>query len=230
MKKYLLIGTLFLTGCATDQRLLIDNGSVKKPDWVESTKISWTEGDQVYFKSQYTIRNDERLNACFQLAKLDSKETLLREIAEDLRGQIDSAQQGISENTELILSQVRSSEYSGKIIGMKFLEQYHERYVSSGVERSDCYVMAGIRKADYDQIKRQVLYKIVEADPDLKRVIKDRAIQFFDNDRPANLQKDRSSLPQKVSPQAETRVKAPTAIESSSHEADATALSMQAEQ
>ncbi len=230
MKKYLLIGILFLTACATDQRLLIENGSVKKPDWVESTKISWTEGDQVFFKSQYTIRNDERLNACFQLAKLESKETLLREIAEDLRGQIDNAQQGISENTELILSQVRSSEYSGKVIGMKFLEQYHERYVSSGVERSDCYVMAGIRKADYDQIKRQVLYKIVDADPDLKRVIKDRAIQFFNNDKPNNSDKERGTLPPKATPQAEKRVKAPVIVETSTNEADTTALSMQAEQ
>ncbi len=179
MKNYLILGFLFLSACATEQRTLIENGNLKKPEWVESSKISWTEGDQVYFRSQYTIRSDERLNGCFQLAKLETKESLLREISEDLRGQIDSAQQGISESTELILSQVRSSEYSGKVTGMKFIEQYHERYVSSGVERSDCYILAGIRKTDYDQIKRRVLYKIVEADPDLKRAIKDRAVQFF---------------------------------------------------
>lgn len=182
MKKSMLL-SLLLTGCVTGPRAIVDSGGANKPGWVSSSKISWVEGDQVYFRNQYTIRGDERLNGCYQLVKLDSKEALLREIAEDLKGQIDNAQQGISESAELVLSQVRSSEYSGKIIGMKFLEQYHERYVSGGVERIDCFVLAGIKKTDYDQVKRQVLYKVAEADPDVKRAIKERAVKFFSNDR-----------------------------------------------
>jgi hypothetical protein len=55
--------------------------------------------------------------------------------------------------------------------------------VSGGVERIDCFIMAGIKKTDYDQIKRQVLYKIADADPDVKRAINDRAIKFFSDDR-----------------------------------------------
>ncbi len=179
MKKFIPIFVL-LTGCATSQqRQVLESQSAGRPEWVVSTKVSWVTGDQVNFRSQYTIRGDERPNGCFQLARIEVKEALLREVAEDLRGQIDSAQEGLSESAELALTQVRSSEFGGKVTGMRFTEQYIERYATSGVERIDCFVLAEIRKSDYDAIKRQVLYKIAAADPDIKRIMKNRAIKFF---------------------------------------------------
>jgi len=116
MKKIIVL-SMVLIGCANGPRTVVE-ADPNKPSWVSSSKISWVDGDQIFFHTQYSVRGDERVNGCFQLAKLDSKETLIREIAEDIRGQIDNAQQGISENTELLLSQVRSSEYSGKVVGM----------------------------------------------------------------------------------------------------------------
>jgi hypothetical protein len=188
MKKSLVL-SVFLVGCATSNhpRTVVDEGAANKPGWVANTKVSWVEADQVAFRAQYTVRGDERLNGCFQLARLDAKEALLREIAEDLRGQIDFAQEGLSESAELALTQVRSSEYSGKVIGMRFNEQFSERYVTNGVERIDCFVLAAIKKIDYDQVKRQILYKVSEADPDVKKAIKARAIKFFSDEKKADV-------------------------------------------
>lgn len=200
MKKSVLL-FLFASACASPSRKVVDQDHMAKPEWVQSPKVSWVEGDQVMFRSQYTIRGDERLNGCYQLVKLDSKETLLREISEDIRGQIDNAQQGISENTELVLSQVRTAEFSGKVTGMKFVEQFDERYVTNGVERIDCFVLSGISKLDYDKVKRRILYKIADTDPDVKKAISKRAVKFFSDESktPAEAGSD-------VSPQTSRKV------------------------
>lgn len=167
-----------IAGCASSEKRIVDS-SANRPSWVETTKVTWIEGEQILFKQEYSVRADERLNGCYQLAKIEAKESLVREIAEELKGQIDSAQQSLSESAELILSQVRSSEYGGKVIGMRFLEQYNERSVVAQTERLDCFVLGSIKKSDYETIKRQILYKISDADPDVKKAIKERSVRFF---------------------------------------------------
>lgn len=173
------LSALLLLGCSTGRKSEVTSVSGDKPGWVGDSRITWESGDQVFFRQEYSVRGDERLNGCYQLAKLEAKETLLREIAEDIKGQIDNAQQSLSESAELVLSQVRSSEYGGKVTGMKFLEQYHQRTVAGGVERLDCYILAALKKSDYDHVKRQVLFKVSEADPEIKQAIQNRAVQFF---------------------------------------------------
>lgn len=150
-----------------------------KPNWVNSTKISWNEGDQVFFRTQYTIRGSERINGCYQLAKLETKETLLREISEDIKGQIDNAQQSISEDAEIVLNQSRTGEYRGKVTGLRFLEQYHERYRIDGTERIDCFILGSIRVQDYESIRRAVVYKMAEVDPGLRQALNQRQVDFF---------------------------------------------------
>lgn len=192
---------LVISGCASTEKRVVDS-SASRPSWVEATKITWTEGDQILFKQEYSVRGDERLNGCYQLAKLEAKESLVREIAEELKGQIDSAQQGLSESAELVLSQVRSSEYGGKVTGMRFLEQFHERSIINQTERLDCFVLGSVKKSDYETIKRQILYKISEADPDVKKAIKERSVRFFTKrpDEPA-------AAPKESAPEAKTEAK-----------------------
>ncbi len=176
---FALVLGLALAGCTGPSKKVVADSSGSRPNWADTTRITWSEGDQIFFKQEYSVRGDERLNGCYQLAKLEAKESLVREIAEELKGQIDNAQQSLSESAELILSQVRSSEYGGKVTGMRFLEQYHERGTVSGTERLDCFVLAAVKKSDYEQIKRQILFKVSEADPDVKRAIKERSVKFF---------------------------------------------------
>lgn len=174
-------GALAITACSSNpKKNVVEAGNQEnRPTWATGSKITWTEGDQVYFRSQYTIRGDERVNGCYQLARIDANTTLLREIAEDIRGQIDSAQQSISENAETILNQSVTSDFSGRVSGLRFLEQYHERYIASSTERVDCYVFSAIKKADYEAIRRSVVHKITEADPGLKAALNKKQIDFF---------------------------------------------------
>lgn len=170
-----------LTACTGSQKkdvleVVQSNG---KPDWVNSTKISWNEGDQVFFRTQYTIRGNERINGCYQLAKVEMKETLLREISEDIMGHIDNAQQSISEDAEIVLNQFRTGEYRGKVTGLRFLEQYHERYKIDGTERVDCFLLGTIKMRDYDSILRAVVFKMVEVDSGLRQALNRRQIEFF---------------------------------------------------
>lgn len=175
---------LALSGCATQPTGLLTSSQDSRPSWVNSPKVTWLEGMQIYFKTQYSIRGDERLNGCYQLAKLESKEALLREIADEIHGQIDSAQQSLSENAELLLNQSRSSEFGGRVTGLRSLEQYHERTKVDGVERIDCYLLTSLSKADYDSIRREVIYKVVSVDPALKETLNRRQIQFYETKAP----------------------------------------------
>lgn len=149
------------------------------PDWVVSTKLSWESDGKVIFKASHTIRGDERITGCFDLSQMDARESLISEISSDIRGSLDNAQQSLSENAELVLGKVRSSEFGGTITGLRFAEQYFERYRIGETERIDCHTLAEIRQSDYDRIKQAVLYKVVAVDPRLRDAIARKQVDFF---------------------------------------------------
>lgn len=175
----LMIATLISAACASKEKKTVLEGD-GRPEWVSSTKITWNEGDQVFFRTQYTIRGDERVNGCYQLAKLETKETLLREISEEIRGQIDNAQQSISESAEVLLNQSRASEFGGRVTGLRYVEQFHERYKLDGSERVDCYILGSIKKSDYETVRRAVVFKLVEVDPALNQAMNRKQVNFFE--------------------------------------------------
>lgn len=169
-----------LFGCISEPKKILDPGpQSKRPLWVESSKVTWTEGDTILIRAQYTVRGDVRINGCYQLARLDAKELILREISEEIRGEINNAQQSLSESAEEILTQSKSSIYGGRITGLRFAEQFHERYTIDSIERIDCFVLAHLKRSEYENIRRTIIYKIAEVDPELKRAIRDRQIEFF---------------------------------------------------
>lgn len=175
------------TGCggAKVKRDVID-ASGDEPRWAKASKQSWMDedGGKVYVRARHEVRGDQRVDACFDLVRLDARENLLSEIATDVRGRIDNAQQSISENAEVVLSKARSSEFKGRVVGFKFPEQYFERYRLPGdsgasVERIECFVLAEISRDDYNRIKREVVEQIVEVDPRIKEAIARKQIDFF---------------------------------------------------
>jgi len=177
-----------LGGCATSaSRVFLDSTthSDSPPSWAEGTQMVWEDGDTIHLKASHTVRGDERVNGCFDLARLDAKEQLITEIATDVRGSLDSAQQSISENAELVLGKVRSGAYDGRITGLRFAEEYYERYRVGATERVDCHVLGAIGRADYAQVKRNVVERIVAADPRLKEAVTQKQIDFFRPDERA---------------------------------------------
>ena len=185
---------LFLSHCASGpatRRVWLDSSTHKDspPSWVEENRLTWEKGDKVFFRSVHTVRGDERVNGCYDLAKLDARETLLTEMATDIRGSLDNAQQSLNENAEIVLGKVRSGEFKGRISGMKHTEQYFERYRIGTDERVDCHVLSEITQKDYDDLKKRVVSNIQQADPRLKEAITQKQIEFFENRVPAGQDK-----------------------------------------
>ncbi|MEQ1722430.1 MAG: hypothetical protein ABL930_04590 [Pseudobdellovibrio sp.] len=185
MKLLLVISALVIAGCSSStkseyqlSRKVIDSSKIKS-EWVEKSQLAWEAENKYYSKASHTIRGDQQLNACYDLAKLDLKENLITEISSDIKGTIDNAQMSISENAETILGKARSGKWEGTIYGFRVTEQYFERYLIGGVERIDCFVLTELSKQDYDKTKRSVVDKIVPEDPRIKEAIAKKQINFF---------------------------------------------------
>jgi hypothetical protein len=166
-------------------RVFLDSSthSDDPPDWARDTKLVWERDGKIILRGSHTVRGDERVNGCYDLVKLDVKETILTEIATTLKGSLDNAQQSMSENAEVVLGKVRSGEYDGQLVGLRFTEEYFERYAVSGVERVDCHILGEIKQADYDRVKRAVVDKVVAVDPRLKEAITQKQVDFFDKSK-----------------------------------------------
>jgi hypothetical protein len=128
------------------------------------------------------IRGNERLSACFDLARLNARSELVSEIQANIKGVLDTHEATLSENAEIILSKSRTEEFGGKISGLRFVEDYSVRYRIGEDERVTCHVLAEIAKDDYTRLKRLILTKVEEADPRLKEQIVNKAIDFFKKD------------------------------------------------
>ena len=115
MRKIILIGVVALIlACSTSgpKKVVLDSEG-DKPAWAEGTRVIWEKEDKVFLKSKYTIKGSERPNACFALAKMDSKEALISEVQNEVKGLVTETTQSISENAEILLSKSRASEFTG---------------------------------------------------------------------------------------------------------------------
>jgi len=190
MKQLLtMIVMLFLIGCSSSpKRIILDSSSNNEPSWVDSNKLIWEESGNIYLKATHTVRGNERPNGCIDLAKLDAKENLLSEIKNDVKGSIDNAQQSISEDAEVILGKVRSSEFEGSISGLRFDESYWQKYQIGELEQKvQCHVLGKMKKDDYLATKRAVISKVQAVDPRLKEAITKKQIDFFANQKPVEV-------------------------------------------
>lgn len=191
MKRFFgyILSVTFLTHCAsmvdTQQRKFLDSThhSDTPPTWVDADKIRWEEGEQIFFKSSHSVRGNERVNGCYDLARLDTKEKVLSEIENDIKGRIDNVSQGLSEAAEVALGKVRSERYSGNAAGIRFTDQYFERYFVAQTERVDCHVLGHISKADYQMLARNVATRVIQVDPRLKEAITQAQINVIQEDR-----------------------------------------------
>lgn len=183
--------SLSLWACATAEskkRQVLDTGTegAKRPEWVSSTRNAWDERDKTNFKSQASVKGNERLDACFDISRLNAKEAILTEASESIRGRLDEARQAISEDAETILQKSRSTEFSGKVSGIRFIETYYERYLVNNQERIDCFTLAQLSQADFIKIKQGLLSDIFRVDPKLKEAVTQKQIDFFNVREPAS--------------------------------------------
>ena len=185
-KSLISILTLSLSACSSlkvPQRVFLDS-TLKKdspPEWVNQVKVSWEDKDKVFMRSSYTARGNERVAGCFDLARLDAKEKVLSEVNNDVRGSLDNAQQSISENAEAVLGKVRTASFEGKVRGLRFSEEYFERYLIGETERLNCHVLGEMKLSDYNDLKRAVVVELSRVDARLKEAITKKQIDFFES-------------------------------------------------
>lgn len=178
--------TVVVFGCSStppgQERVWLDSTTHKDnpPSWAEGLKIIWEDDGKVFIRSTQTVRGDERVNGCYDLAKLDAKEAILTELASEVSGSLDNAQQSINENAEIVLGKVRSGEFKGRITGLRHAQQYFERYKVGGTERIDCMVLSEMGREDYDKVKKSVLDQMQKVDERLREAITKKQIEFFD--------------------------------------------------
>ena len=175
-----------LVACSSGpaKKIVLDSSTPDKPDWVESSKLSWKDDKKIFFRGTYTVRGDERANACVDLAKLNVKEALITEIQEELKGAVDSAQDSIREDAEIILTNSRSARYQGAITGLRFTSSYWEKYALVNYdEKVSCFVLGRISEVEFRKTKKNVLNKITRANPKLKKAIEKKQINFFEEKR-----------------------------------------------
>lgn len=175
---------LFLSSCSSlkiPERVFLDSSLRKDspPDWVNDSKVAWEKNERVFLKSSFTARGNERVGGCFDLARLDAKEKLLSEIKNEVKGSLDNAQQSISENAEAVLGKVRTASFEGNVRGLRFSEEYFERYLIGENERLNCHVLAEITLSDYNHLKQEVLNQLVQVDPKVREAITEKQINFF---------------------------------------------------
>lgn len=194
----LAIGMAILNGCSSngvkadrlDKQVLDTGAGGTTPSWVSDTKISWTEDSNLHrFKAFHSIKGDERLTACYELAKLNARETITSEIWSDFKAAVSHSTQGVSEAAEEILVQSRNLETRGNIRGLRFREAFHQRYLVNGVERIDCYVLGELSDNDYRKIKAHLLSPVVQANPELKKAIEENHRDFFRTTEPKAIEK-----------------------------------------
>ncbi|MGK5086012.1 hypothetical protein WDW86_00495 [Bdellovibrionota bacterium FG-2] len=178
-----LLTTVFL-GCSSTglKREWLDNSLHKEndvPSFVRNSKTFWQDGDKYLFKTSQQVRGDERVNGCFDLAKLQTKENLVSEIKNDIKGTIDNAQTTLQESGETVLGKVRTAEFGGTLTGLRFTEEFYERFRAEQTERVECYVLSEISLAAYNTTKQGILNKIIAVDMRIKEAITTKQVEFF---------------------------------------------------
>lgn len=173
---------LIIAACSSTgpKKIILDQSSEDKPSWTNSSKLAWQDGKSIYLKATHTIKSNERANGCIDLAKLDSKENLISEIKNEIKGSIDNAQQSINVDAEVIVGKVRSSKFQGSISGLRFVESYWEKYQMGNDEQAiTCHVLSKIEEADYIKMKKAILNNVIAIEPRIKEAITKKQVNFF---------------------------------------------------
>ena len=176
-----LIG-LIVTSCSSTgpKKIILDQSSDDKPSWTNSSKMAWKDGDHIYLKAIHTIKGNERANGCIDLAKLDTKENLISEIKNEIKGSIDNAQQSINVDAEVVIGKVRSSKFEGAISGLRFTDSYWEKYqIGSEEQVITCQVLSKIEEKDYIKMKKAILSNVISIEPRIKEAITKKQVRFF---------------------------------------------------
>ncbi len=176
-----LAGCSTMTNQAAKQRTVIDNSmrGAQLPAWVYGAESAWEEGDRYNFRSNYTINANQRINGCYDLAKLELTESLLSELRQDILGEVSLANEGISESMDPLITKSIRKAIVGNVKGLRIKSQVYERYLVNDVERVDCFVRGEMSRSDYTSLRQSVSRDVASVSDEVGMVVRKRQADFF---------------------------------------------------
>ena len=184
----ILTSLLILQACAStnkaEQRITLDNsngGLSQLPEWTRTGQTAWVDSDNknMIFVATYTVRGDQRVNACFDLARIDMKENVLAEISTKIKSEMNLATDGTNENAEVLLTKSFHQQSYGQLKGLKIQQQVFERYKIGENERIDCYVLGKLSIENYNLIKNVVNTQLVKISSEVADSVRKKQVDFF---------------------------------------------------
>ncbi|MBN8542371.1 MAG: hypothetical protein J0L82_18415 [Deltaproteobacteria bacterium] len=164
------------------EKHVIETSFRKEPEWLRDTRMNWEDGEYQMFRSSYSVGGHQRVNGCVDLAKSESKEALITEIANDIRGEIVRATSGIEEAGDEGLTKTWVEKFKGDTRGLRFVESAYERAIVNNVERVECFVLGRIKNSDYAQIKTRILAGAARTDSRVRKLLEDRQANVLSMD------------------------------------------------
>jgi hypothetical protein len=185
---YLMMGAIACSSKGLKEELrkkvVIDNamGGEKMPDWTRDGKVSWEDGKNRVYKGVFTVRGDQRVSGCYDLAKMEIKENLISEISSEIKGEINLASEGINEAMDPMINKSFHQQMEASIRGLNIQEQLFERYIIEDTERIDCFVMGSIAQTDYRALKNNIIQKLSKNSAEVANAMKTKQVNFFTPD------------------------------------------------
>ena len=180
-----LTSLLLLAGCShgpgykRESKTILDRSYEEMPAWLSQQDLSWKDGDKVFYKNAYTVRGDQRVNACYDLARLGLFETILAEVRSELKAANDLASEGANENEDALLTKSLSETLAGTLRGIKIKSRAFERYEINQIERIDCHVLSEISERDYQKIKNEVVKAKTSVSDSVTEAVREKQKDFF---------------------------------------------------
>jgi hypothetical protein len=143
-------------------------------------KLGGEKEESLLLKGTQTVRGDQRVNACYDFAKMDAKENLISEIQATIRGEINQVSEGTTEIDQIALNKMLQQTVEGSIRGLRLTETAFERYEIKSVERIDCFVLMTLKKSDYQKMKNTLASQVKALSPELSNALLNRSVNFFD--------------------------------------------------
>lgn len=183
LTKSIIVIAIVTVGCShqkvrEDIKKTIIESSIQgeKPEWALKSVMSWKEEMNHFYKSQYTIQENQRVNACYDLAKMELRENIMTELSSEIKGEIVLALKGSKINYNELMTKTMIQSFEGRLQGLKIQEQFHERYLIREREQVDCFVKASIDKESYRKLKNELLNQMAEESGELKKAIENRQV------------------------------------------------------
>lgn len=185
--KYFTLSILLLNfySCASapeGQKLVVLERSTKGndlPTWTSNSEMSWNNNDEIQLKGQYTLKGNQRVNACYDLAKGDARENLVSEMSVNFQSEINSYTQGISADENIELNKMFISQAKNKITGLRVSESAFERVLVNSEERINCFVLFSISKKSYQENMANAKSEVSKVNSEIIEKMKSRGLDFF---------------------------------------------------